>query len=319
MIRIELGPEGLGRARLAVSPLMVAANLLHALVYDPRSVEVAWRARAREALREHGLELLAVLGGGGPYGYAPDFVRPVPLTFDPTLDAELHQVATTPAERVRYEVTGALGGRSWDPLRVDPGARLLQETLRQGEDRLARRAADQLDKFWREVLARQWPRLEADLYGDVEARGTTLARHGAIGTFDRLGPSLYWRDGGLELPFISPTRERKIDADTVVFVPSPFTRRVSICADEFGEAPAPRVPVIIYPASIGASASLTGELIGDTRSRILAELGRPSTTGEVARRLHLSPSTVSYHLQILHRAGLLQRTRHSLEVRYQRR
>ncbi|MFI6599268.1 winged helix-turn-helix domain-containing protein [Nonomuraea sp. NPDC050536] len=319
MIRIELGPEGLGRARLAVSPLMVAANLLHALVYDPRSVEVAWRGQAREALREHGLELLAVLGGGGPGGYAPDFVRPVPLTFDSALDAELHQVATAPAERVRYEVIGALGGRSWDPLRADRGARLLHEALRQGEDRLARRAADQLDRFWREVLAQRWPRLEADLYGDMDARGTTMARHGAISAVDRLGPSLYWRDGGLDLPLVAPTRDLKIDADTVVFVPSPFTRRVSICADEFGEAPDPRVPVIIYPAATGAPASLTGELIGDTRSRILAELGRPSTTSEVARRLHLSPSTVSYHLQILYRAGLLQRTRQSLEVRYQRR
>ncbi|MEV4440249.1 winged helix-turn-helix domain-containing protein [Streptomyces sp. NPDC049577] len=318
MIRIELGPEGLGRARFAVSPLIVAANLLHRLASDPRSVDAAWSARTREALRERGLGLLAVLGGGGPYGYAPDFVRPVPLVFEPALEAELHRVATTPAERVRYEVTSALGGHAWDPRRADRRAGLLRKAIQQGESRLAERAADQLAIFWRDVLAPQWPRIEPGLHSDVAARCMAIARHGAISAFDQLGPNLHWRDGGLDLSLAVTAQDMKIDTDAVVFVPSPFTRRVSICADELDGAPHRRVPVLVYPVSAGAPAPLTGELIGDTRSRILAELGEPSTTGDLAGRLHLSPSTVSYHLQILYRANLVQRTRHSLHVRYQR-
>ena len=60
-----------------------------------------------------------------------------------------------------------------------------------------------------------------------------------------------------------------------------------------------------------------GELIGRTRARILAAVADPATTGEVAGRLRLSPSTVSYHLQILHRAGLVRRTRELRSVLYQ--
>ncbi|WP_269856999.1 ArsR/SmtB family transcription factor [Streptomyces sp. RPT161] len=53
------------------------------------------------------------------------------------------------------------------------------------------------------------------------------------------------------------------------------------------------------------------QLIGTTRAQ-------PRTTGELAQRLHLSPAIVSYHLQILHRTGLIQRTRSSRHVFYQR-
>ena len=51
---------------------------------------------------------------------------------------------------------------------------------------------------------------------------------------------------------------------------------------------------------------------------MLAELSQPRSTRELAERLYLSPATVSYHLQILHRAGRVQRARSSRTVLYQR-
>lgn len=59
------------------------------------------------------------------------------------------------------------------------------------------------------------------------------------------------------------------------------------------------------------------ELIGRTRARILDAAADPAATGEVADRLRLSPSTVSYHFQILRRAGLVRRTRYVRRVLYQ--
>ena len=59
------------------------------------------------------------------------------------------------------------------------------------------------------------------------------------------------------------------------------------------------------------------ELIGRTRARTLDAVADPAATGEVAGRLRLSPSTVSYHLQIPHRAGPVRRTRDVRRVLYQ--
>jgi DNA-binding transcriptional ArsR family regulator len=60
------------------------------------------------------------------------------------------------------------------------------------------------------------------------------------------------------------------------------------------------------------------ELIGHTRARILTLLERPQTTADLAARLSLSPSTVSYHLGVLYRAGLLERRRDRRRVVYTR-
>jgi len=76
------------------------------------------------------------------------------------------------------------------------------------------------------------------------------------------------------------------------------------------EAPDRRAPSIAYPALPGATEPRPlDKLIGTTHAQVLTELSAPLATGELAERLHLSPSTGSYHLQVLHRAGLVRRTR----------
>jgi DNA-binding transcriptional ArsR family regulator len=72
------------------------------------------------------------------------------------------------------------------------------------------------------------------------------------------------------------------------------------------------------PSSSAPSRPQLDELIGPTRALLLAELATPRSTSELAELLHLSPGTVSYHLQVLHRAGLLHRTRRSRHVLYQK-
>ncbi|GHD98281.1 hypothetical protein GCM10010339_04830 [Streptomyces alanosinicus] len=59
-------------------------------------------------------------------------------------------------------------------------------------------------------------------------------------------------------------------------------------------------------------------MIGQARFLLLSDLGSPCTTTELARRHHMSASTVSYHLLRLHRVGLLHRTREGSKVYYQR-
>ncbi|WP_280728213.1 winged helix-turn-helix domain-containing protein [Kitasatospora sp. MAA4] len=301
-----------------MSPLNAAQDLLFQLGRYPENLDARWRARALDALRDRRLGLLAVVCGGGPHGYAPDFPRPEPATFQPGLDTDLHQVAGTAPDRIRFELGAALGGHSWGQDDADRPPRLLLAALERGEDHLAQRIADELEQFWRLVLAADWPDIRARLEDDVTFRSGVIAREGLTSALERLAPDLLWREGGLEMT--ASSHEMSVEADAMVLVPSVFFSKAIFCAGEPDGTPAPRTPLIVYPAvpSSRASGPLSDELIGPTRAHLLAELAQPRSTAELARRLHLSSATVSYHLQILHRAGLLQRTRHSRSVLYQK-
>ncbi|MGH3739678.1 MAG: ArsR/SmtB family transcription factor [Micromonosporaceae bacterium] len=50
-------------------------------------------------------------------------------------------------------------------------------------------------------------------------------------------------------------------------------------------------------------------MYGDTRARLLADLDGPRSTAELSTRHDVAPSTVSYHLRVLHQAGLITRHR----------
>jgi len=57
-------------------------------------------------------------------------------------------------------------------------------------------------------------------------------------------------------------------------------------------------------------------LLGQGRAAVLRALARPATTTELAARLHYAPSTVSAHLDVLVRAGLVERHRVRRRVFY---
>ncbi|GAA4834764.1 winged helix-turn-helix domain-containing protein [Kitasatospora terrestris] len=321
MIRIDLGTEGLGRIRFAFSPLDPAKDLLFALAQMPQALSGAWRARAAKALSEQHLGLLAVVAGGGPHGYAPDFLRPQPAAGPVTdLDGALHAVATTPSERIRYELEGAVNGHSWDQAAASRAPRILLAALERGEAHLAHRVAGELAQFWHAALAPEWPRIRARLEGDINVRATSIARNGIADTIDQLAPNLEWRHGSLQVHLRPSSRHRlHLSADAAILVPSVFADRAIFCAGEPTSVAAPRKPMILYPAGREDRLPSSDEqLLGSTRARMLAELAQPRSTSELAQRLYLSPSTVSYHLQILHRAGRVQRTRSSRVVLYQR-
>ncbi|MFD0327427.1 ArsR/SmtB family transcription factor [Streptacidiphilus monticola] len=85
----------------------------------------------------------------------------------------------------------------------------------------------------------------------------------------------------------------------------------------------PRPPVIVYPVARHARAASAlgadlGPLLGPSRAALLSSLRAPATTSELAAAHFLSPATVSYHLGILLRSGLVSRERRGREVRYRR-
>ena len=317
-MRIDLGVQGLARIRFAVSPLRVASELLYVLGHTPHLLGRQWRGLAVDVLRSRHLALLsAVAAGQVTAGYSPDFICPQPSTFDNDIDDELHKVATTGTRRVGYEMAIATDGRCWPGnTTATSGPAVLRDAAERGEQHLAEALAAQLQQFWNQALAPHWPRIQKLMEDDISQRATMTAREGLHRMIGGLDRALACQDSGLDIDL--PGHIALAVAPAAILSPSVFMPTLMYTIDP-DTAPTPRLPMITYPAiQSPASSPDLEELIGATRARLLAVLTTPQTTSELAERLHLSRSTVSYHLQILHRAGLVRRARNSLHVRYQK-
>jgi DNA-binding transcriptional ArsR family regulator len=86
----------------------------------------------------------------------------------------------------------------------------------------------------------------------------------------------------------------------------------------------PRDAALGYPAAgIGAGrarrvARPVDRLLGPSRAALLCDLDVPRSTAGLAARHRLAPPTVSYHLKVLQRAGLVRSRRDGKFVLYQR-
>jgi DNA-binding transcriptional ArsR family regulator len=331
VIRINLGSDGLAATRFVVSPLHVAIDLLCHYARSPHLLAKRWRALTTEVLSGNlHLNLLAAAAGRSAYAYVPDFLTPEPTAFDNDIDEELHRVATTGMDRVGYELAVTLSGHPWydrAPVHVTP--RVLLMAVERGEHYTAEELAIQLEQFFDLVLAPHWPRIRKRLEDDIAVRADITAREGFRRMICGLSPVLSWREGGLDIDR-SNRKGKTLDIDrsshngqttasAVILAPSVFQSRLGLTVDPAG-APMPRLPLLTYPVIESSSAcdQALAEVFGASRARLLAMLDLPRSTDELAESLHLSPGTVSYHLQILYRAGLLHRTRSSRRVLYRR-
>jgi DNA-binding transcriptional ArsR family regulator len=323
MIRVTLGDHALASARFAISPIRTLSHLLFVFRNHPYQLEFALDRRIATALRDNDLRLAVRLLGGNRCGYTPDFLTPPLHSFDADLHAELHCLVTSPAEQIGKDIRDFLRGtapaRAESPVSRQDAIAVL-EVLKHGEAHLARTLADQLRYLWDTVLASAWPSIHDWMEADIAQRSTTIAREGYITMISRMCPTLAWHEGSLHIAR-SPIRrtdlqsEPRHHAETVIFAPSAFTPTTMASMDGDGTLtvcyPLPRRPAAIPAGGIAT-------IIGETRAQILAALATSRTTQQLAQDLHLTAGTISYHLQLLHRAGLITRTRLSRNVLYQR-
>jgi hypothetical protein len=310
MIRVPMTASSLATSRFAASPLSEAVDGLRALSDPAANGHLrAWVRWARPRIRTLDLSLLDGLVRTG--GYVPDFLTPPPS--ERTLDAELAEIRATPGDRVRAELDLAYRGRPL-PARV-------RIALADGEQAFLEQVTAALRQYWDAVLDPWWPTIRTLLEDDIGYRARMMARHGAATALTQLHSSLRWDDSCLEI-----ARSATFDADWadhgVVFSPTLFGGpHLYLSLQPWIQ------PVIYYPVRnvINGRALRpydahhgSAEVLGRTRSEILSQLERPRSTSELAVCLGLAPSTVSYHLGILYRAGLVDRTREGKEVLYAR-
>ncbi|MDI1455754.1 helix-turn-helix domain-containing protein [Streptomyces sp. ATE26] len=323
MIELTVDAAGLARSRFAVSPLHEAVATLLPWGMRPAPDADVWVARARRVLRRHRARLpllseLALDAGG----YVPDFLSPHPVGPSPSVEEELERVRRTPPERVLGELRALQDGRPSNGLAGCELPPAVRRAVARGGAYVARQAADELRSYWELAFAPHWETARSVLDAEVERCAGVLARQGAARLFNSLHPGIRWADGTL---LVESRFQITLPVPLVIVVPSLVATRPAVAVDPTRDGARP--PMLAHPVRDKAVADTvipaapsteTAQLLGPTRAALLAALAQPASTAQLAARHFLSPATVSYHLGVLHRAGLVTRTRSGRSTLYRR-
>lgn len=305
------GPRDVLRTRFAIAPLMELIGAVYAL-RDPstRAVHRPWAERVRPRVRDLDLSLLdAATPPGGTHW--PVFVSPPPVAPRATIEAELARVLLTKPDRVVAEIRRTYPDGVPEPARPfveDPAGALLA-------------VVGQMQAFWDAAVAPWWPRVAALHEAEIASRARRLVSVGAELAFAELHPSVTWAGDAL---CVQPTRKEAADVELagrgLLLIPAAF-----IWPTVWPRTDAPWEPALAYPppgtadlwAPRAAPDQALAALIGRRRAGILLELRRgPASTADLAGRLGVGAGSVSDHLAVLRRAGLVVGSREGRHVVY---
>jgi DNA-binding transcriptional ArsR family regulator len=330
MIRIELGVEDLANTRFGISPLAETVHSLRALS-DPaeHTLHLPWLRAVRGRLDAGDMKLLQSLVGpsrippdfrGNPSRALPDFLTPRPRRFIVSFEDELASVRATPPRIVARDLL-ATHAPDAVPEALEPAKRSDARVRR----RLLNAICDALGRYWWTAVAPIWSHLRLVLEGDTTYRARQLATGGAHLLFADIHPNVRWRDGVLSIAEMIGDHTVAAAGRGLLLTPSIFASKPVPPLDA-GEPPALAYPsrgigTLWAPAPAPAPEPDAGalvDLLGRTRALLLQMLDEPLPTVEIARRLGVTPSAVSQHLQVLHGSGLVTRARDRRQILYRR-
>jgi DNA-binding transcriptional ArsR family regulator len=311
-----LSAADLLRCRFAISAVGEVVGVARAIA-DPgaRAAHSTWLRQHRTALQRIAdandlRPLFALLSGGG---WTPAFLQPTPSGLVGEIEAELEQIRTTAADRVRAEVDRCLHGRK--PIRAD-----VRRTLYSAG--AGGRLADLLGAIWMGLVLPWWPRIRDCLESDVLYRSRALASRGLAAVLTQIAPAIILEEDGLRVRR-NGRDVRPVDDAGLLLVPSAFIWPPTAALHH-----PPASPLTLrYPArgtgEIWFSPACdpgarSASLMGTTRAQILQALDEPTHTTALARCLGRSPGNVADHLCVLLGSGLVAKARVGLHVLYSR-
>jgi DNA-binding transcriptional ArsR family regulator len=303
VLRIVFTSEDIARTRVAPGPdpvweLVLSVHLLRDHKRD--ELIAGWRRDVREILRRDGetagRQLLFRLNP--PQSYFPDFLTPWDSLYG--LDAGLEAVRATPVAQLRRDLS-LLGEHKPLP----PAA----AALARGEPEALRHLTESMARYSKVAIEPYWDRMQAAVEADRARRTRALLDGGAEGLLSSLRPAMRWvpSENVLEIPEYPSTRDLHLDGRGLMLVPSYFCDRTPVALVD------PTLPpVLVYPVDrLGGLLHSTvdrralSDLLGRTRAAVLEAVGDGSSTGEIARRLGISPAAASQHTAVLRNAGLV--------------
>jgi DNA-binding transcriptional ArsR family regulator len=326
MIRIELGVEDLANTRFGISPLAETVFSLWALTDPSRhTLHLPWVRAARDRTDPDDARLLHSLVGpsrippdfrGNPSRPVPDFLTPRPTRFVARFDDELAAVRAASPGIVRRDLVAT---HAPDPVPEE----LHAATVPDDEATTALRDAicDALERHWQRSLAPGWSDMQLLLEADTTYRARQLATGGAHLLFADIHPNLTWSDGALTVTEMVGDHTVAAAGRGLLLTPSIFAYKPVPPLDP-DEPPSLGYPSrgigTLWSPPPGPDPTALVDLLGRSRALLLQMLEEPLPTVEIARRLKVTPSAVSQHLQVLHATGLVTRARDRRHVLYRR-
>jgi DNA-binding transcriptional ArsR family regulator len=326
MIRMKLDVDDLADTRFGMSPLTETVFSLWALSDPSRhTLHLPWVRGVRARIDANDARLLYSLIGptrsrpdfhGNPSRPVPDYLTPRPAKFIPRFEDELAGVRATAPETVRRDLLATHAPEAVpEPLAAAAGSDLGSvEALRDA-------ICDALADYWEKFMAPAWPEMQLVLEADTTYRARRLATGGARLLFADMHPNLRWSHGVLSIDEMMSEGTIEAGGRGLLLVPSIFAYKPVPPLDPT------EPPSIGYPSrgiatlwapppqpDLGALV----KLLGRQRTRVLLMLDEPLPTIEIARRLKVTPSAVSQHLQVLYATGLVTRARDRRHVLYRR-
>ncbi len=311
MIELRMAAGDFTQLRFAYSPLAEAVDSLNMLQSGRvHPAHRRWADDARHRLRGIDTTLLRAVVPPRRVAVTP----PLDLDGATTVSHQLQLVADWPPHLLRAELESV-----WRGLPM-PGA--ARQVIADGPAG-ARRVATALGAYWDAVIAPHWDQMRAVLEAEIAYRARQLALGGIAALLNDLHPQLQLDQSTIR---INKTGRRSYDLDGKGLVLTPGVFADSHIMFDPGTS---GLPVITYAARglgtvwdnntspPGGSDPLSA-LIGYGRTAILRSAQIPTTTTDLARELHLSGATVSVHLSILKRCGMLTSWRSGRRVLYQR-
>ncbi len=164
-----------------------------------------------------------------------------------------------------------------------------------------------------------WGRIRDFLEREREARGRDILSGGVDGVLNELHPSISWRAPYLRVDDEHEGERTELLGEGLVVAPSLFARAPMVLDAETGGQGAPVLVYNVTPTHDGAAglwqqqeedrAAALSDLLGHTRANVLEALRSSSSIGEISRRLDISHPSVSKHLGVLRRSGLVSAER----------
>jgi len=170
-----------------------------------------------------------------------------------------------------------------------------------------------------------WAQIDTQLRADRAARARTVADAGLEQLLTTLCPAhLRWQPPVLQVDTpLGCDADVYLDGRGLILTPSIFVSGVPHLSFDLADCTAPAT--IIYPAindlataqrlwTAGRPADHLAALLGRTRGAILETIADGCGTAELARRLGISPASVSQHTAVLRNSGLINTHRDGSSV-----
>jgi DNA-binding transcriptional ArsR family regulator len=314
MIELRMTVADLASTRFALSPLWeVTASIRVLKAPGEHLLHRRWARSAATRLRGLDLRLLFDLVPVPTRGL-PAFLAPPPATSTPDLATELVSMRHLEPARIHSGL---------DMLPATPAIDAFRADLDAGVDTGMDRLVEAIERYWDAALAPWWPRIRTLCERDLLYRSGLLAAGGAQRLFADLSPQISWDPAGiLRIDNRMADLAESLDGRGLLLVPTVFGgERV------FSLTVAPWQPTVRYaPRGLGLLWQSSGRdvpsglagVLGPTRATLLAALGEPAATTDLAQRCGLTPGGVSQQLGLLHAAGLVSRHRVGRRVLYAR-